>query len=160
MVATYRPAARFIQRVKDECPGVVFTNVSFVGSQALAEELRERGAKYVNGVIVTQVVPHIDSQATAVLEYRKDLATYHPSEQPSFVSLEGYLAARVFIEGLRNAGTSLTSESLVEGLEKLKDFDLGIGEKITFGPSDHQGSHKVWGTRLDEKGNFVNLELS
>jgi serine/threonine protein kinase len=160
MVATYRPAARFIQKVKDGAPGVVFTNVSFVGSEALAEELRERGAKYASGVIVTQVVPHFASMATGVLAYRRDLEAYYPSEPPGFVSLEGYLAARVFVEGLRNAGPDLTSEALVEGLEQIKELDLGIGVKIHFGPSEHQASHKVWGTRLDEKGRFVELELT
>jgi ABC-type branched-subunit amino acid transport system substrate-binding protein len=110
-------------------------------------------------VIVTQVVPHFDAGLPGVLEYRRDLGAYYPSEPPDFVSLEGYLAARVFVGGLRNAGASPTSESLVEGLEKIHDLDLGIGEKITFGPTDHQGSDRVWGTRLDEKGNFLPLDL-
>ncbi|HEV3417793.1 MAG TPA: ABC transporter substrate-binding protein, partial [Pirellulales bacterium] len=66
MVSTYRPAARFIQLVKDANKDVLFANVSFVGSNALADELTQLGSKYSDGIIVTQVVPHPDSQASAV----------------------------------------------------------------------------------------------
>jgi serine/threonine protein kinase len=159
MVATYKPAARFIQKVKDAGLDVIFTNVSFVGSVALAEELVEKGAKYPRGVIVTQVVPPMDSHASGVLRYREALRNYAPNESPSFISLEGYIAAEIFVKGVENAGPGLTSETLVEGLERIDKLDLGIGTEIRFAPSDHQASHRVWGTMLDEKGRFGNLEL-
>ncbi|MFO0844393.1 MAG: ABC transporter substrate-binding protein [Gemmataceae bacterium] len=159
MVATYRPAARFIKLVRDALPGVTLTNVSFVGSDALAEELREMGPKYGEGVIVTQVVPLASSSATGVLNYRGHLGTYFPQATPGFVSLEGYIVGRVLVQGLLNAGPQLTSETLVEGLEQIKDLDLAIGTKITFGPSDHQGSHKVWGTVLNKDCKYETLDL-
>src|SRR6516225_7776743 len=104
MVPTYRQAAAFIRRVKDEGMNPIFTSVSFVGSNALAEALKELGAKYAQGVIITQVVPFYVSSATGVLQYRERLAKYFPAEQPGFVSLEGYLAAKVLCEGLDKAG--------------------------------------------------------
>jgi ABC-type branched-subunit amino acid transport system substrate-binding protein len=159
MVATYQPAARFIKLMRDALPGVTLTNVSFVGSEALAEELRELGPKYRAGVIVTQVVPHFESRATGVLNYRDHLRTYFPQASPGFVSLEGYIAGRILVQGLLHAGPNLTSETLVEGLEKIRDLDLAIGTKISFGPSDHQGSHKVWGTVLNAEGKYVDLDL-
>src|SRR5437667_486670 len=58
MVPTYRPAALFIKRVRDAGMNPIFLNVSFVGSEALADELREKSPQYAEGVIVTQVVPH------------------------------------------------------------------------------------------------------
>src|SRR6266850_4884344 len=39
MVATYRAAAKFIEKTHDLFPGLIYTNVSFVGSTALANEL-------------------------------------------------------------------------------------------------------------------------
>jgi serine/threonine protein kinase len=159
MVATYQPAARFIKRMRDELPGVVLTNVSFVGSEALAEELRELGPKYRAGVVVTQVVPHFESKATGVIAYRDQLKAASPQASPGFVSLEGYIAGRILVQGLLNAGPNLTSETLVEGLERVRDLDLAIGTKITFGPSEHQGSHKVWGTALNAEGRYEVLDL-
>jgi ABC-type branched-subunit amino acid transport system substrate-binding protein len=159
MVPTYRQAAAFIKRIKDEGMDPIFTSVSFVGSNALAEALKELGSKYAQGVIVTQVVPFYGSSATGVLEYRERLATYFPTEQPGFVSLEGYIAAKVLCAGLEKAGPELTAEKLVEALEAIRGLDFGIGTTIAFGPSEHQGSHKVWATVLDANFQFQSLEL-
>ena len=159
MVATYRPAAKFIQGVRRLGSSAVCTNVSFVDSEALAEELGQLGPRLRAGVIVTQVVPHYDSSSTGVSRYRRDLKQYRPSAQPGFVSLEGYIAASIFVEGLRQAGPRLTTDSLVSALEGIRDLDLGIGDPIRFGPSKHQGSSKVWGTVLDDKGVYHNLDL-
>ena len=98
MVATYRAAAKFIEKTRDLYPGMIYTNVSFVGSTALAEELKLLGARYTNGVIVTQVVPAVSGYSSAVLEYKNALAKYFPGEAPDYVSLEGYVAANVLIQ--------------------------------------------------------------
>jgi ABC-type branched-subunit amino acid transport system substrate-binding protein/tRNA A-37 threonylcarbamoyl transferase component Bud32 len=159
MVPTYRQAAAFIKRIKDGGMDPIFTSVSFVSSDALAEELKELGAKYTNGIIVTQVVPYFGSSSTGVLEYRERLARYFPAEYPGFVSLEGYIAARALCAGLEKVGPELTTERLVDALESIHDLDFGIGAKISFGPSTHQASHKVWAAILDEQGKFRNLDL-
>ena len=158
MVATYKPAAKFIRGVRLLRSRAICTNISFV-SDALAEELIELGPEYSAGIIVTQVVPHYDSDSTGVRTYRRQLNRYRPSALPGFVSLEGFIAASIFVEGLRRAGPVLTTDSLVSALEEIRDLDLGIGEPIRFGPSKHQGSHKVWGSILDEKGAYRNLDL-
>jgi ABC-type branched-subunit amino acid transport system substrate-binding protein len=159
MVPTYRQAAALVKRVVDGGMSPVFTSVSFVNSNALAESLREKGPKYASGVIVTQVVPFFGSGATGVLEYRERLGRYFPAEQPGFVSLEGYIAARALCAGLEKAGPELTTETLVDALETIQGLDFGIGTKISFGPSEHQASHKVWAAALDGEGHFRNLEL-
>ncbi len=158
MVCTYKAGAKFIQQLKDKDLDLIFTNVSFVGSNALAEALMEFGPKYANGVIVTQVVPHYESNSAAVINYRDQLKKYFPNEEPGFVSLEGYLAAKVFAEAVRNAGKELTTERLISSLEAIHNFDMGIGSIINFSPSEHQGSHKVWPTVLNEKGKYQILE--
>jgi ABC-type branched-subunit amino acid transport system substrate-binding protein len=159
MVATYKAAARFIQRVRDRKLDALLLNVSFVGSDSLVEELRELGGSYARGVIVTQVVPHYESSATGVLRYREALRKYHPDQQPDFVSLEGFVVGQLFAEGLRRAGRELDTEKLVDALEQLRDFDPGIGGALGFGPSQHQASHRVWGTQLDEHGAFRSLDM-
>jgi branched-chain amino acid transport system substrate-binding protein len=159
MVATYRPAARFIEKVREQRPGMIFTNVSFVGSQALAEELVQLGPQYAQGVIVTQVVPLPTGQSTVGLRYREALATFAPGEKPDFVSLEGYVTGNLLVEALKRTGQNLNTESLVEALESIHGLDLGLGVPLSFGLSEHQGSHKVWGTVLDAAGGFQSLEL-
>lgn len=159
MVSTYKAAVRFIQRVREASIEPVFLNVSFVGSNDLAEGLKELGPSYADGVIVTQVVPHYESEATGVIRYREALKRYHPDQHPDFISLEGYVAAQLLAEGLRRAGPDLDAEKLVDALESIKDYDLGIGTVMSFGLSEHQASHKVWGTVIDAQGQFRTLEM-
>jgi len=44
-------------------------------------------------------------------------------------------------------------------METIKGLDLGLGAPINFGLSEHQASHKVWGSVLDSNGVYQNLEL-
>jgi ABC-type branched-subunit amino acid transport system substrate-binding protein len=159
MVPTYKAAAKFVDKVKAERPDMMFISVSFVGSQALSEELVAYGPKVAEGVIVTQVVPLPTSKSTAVLRYQSLLPKYSVGEKPDFVSLEGYLAAQLLIEALRRAGREFSTESLIDSLEAMRGVDLGVGAIMNFGMSEHQASHKVWGTMLDASGSFQTLDL-
>jgi branched-chain amino acid transport system substrate-binding protein len=159
MVPTYRAAAKFIEKTRELYPNMIYTNVSFVGSTALADELMLLGPRYVNGVIVTQVVPAVDSYASAILKYKTALAKYFPGVPPDYVSLEGYVAGSLLLEGLKRAGRQLDTEKLVGALETVRDFDMGLGAPISFGPTEHQGSHKVWGTQLNENSRYQAIDL-
>jgi serine/threonine protein kinase/ABC-type branched-subunit amino acid transport system substrate-binding protein len=159
MVSTYKAAARFIQKIKDRGLNPMFLNVSFVDSNALLEELKELGPGYAPGVVVTQVVPHYESGGTGVLRYREALNRYHPDQRPDFVSLEGYVVGTLFAEGVRRAGRDLDTERLVDSLESVREYDMGIGAILNFGMSEHQGSHKVWGTVIDANGHFQTLDM-
>lgn len=148
MVGAYIPCAAFIKAAKEFFPDAVFANVSFVGSMALARELGPAG----DGVIVTQVVPHPESPLPGVVEYNKAMG----SQTPDFVSLEGFLAAKIFVEGLNKAGAAPTNESVIDGIESLNNLDIGIGVPVSFDKANHQASHKIWPTII-RNGKFVTL---
>ncbi|MFH1531034.1 MAG: ABC transporter substrate-binding protein [Pseudomonadota bacterium] len=141
MVGAYKPCAKFIKMAREFFPDAVFANVSFVGSMALLNEL---GAD-AEGVIVTQVVPHFEADLSGVKQFREDMKAFG-GRTPSFVSLEGYLVGTLFVEALKKAGKAPSRESLVDAFEALKDFDLGIGLKVSYSKQDHQASHTVWPT--------------
>ena len=159
MVPTYRAAAKFIEKTHDLYPDMIYTSVSFVGSTALANELMLLGQRFATGVIVTQVVPALDGHSSLVLDYKAALTKYFPGEAPDYVSLEGYVAANVLIEALKRNGPQLDTERLVTTLENLRDLDIGLGTPVTFGRSEHQGVHKVWGTQLDATGHYKSIDL-
>jgi branched-chain amino acid transport system substrate-binding protein len=159
MVATYRAAAKFIEKTRDQFPGLVYSNVSFVGSTSLAEELMLLGSRYASGVIVTQVVPAVGGYSSAVLEYKNALAKYSPGESPDYVSLEGYVAANVLIQALRKIGPQVDTERLIDVLENTRNLDLGLGAPLSFGRAEHQASHKIWGTAIDDSGHYQAFEL-
>jgi ABC-type branched-subunit amino acid transport system substrate-binding protein len=159
MVPTYEPAAVFIKKLKDAKRDLIFANVSFVGSEALRDRLMSFGPKYADGVIVTQVVPPIDSSATIVLRYKEQLRRHFRNEPASFTALEGYIAAALFVEGVKRTGDELTTENLIEKLETITDLDIGTGAKLTFNLTRHQASNRVWGTIIDKEGRFQVLDL-
>ena len=159
MVATYRAAAKFVEKTRDFFPGMIYTNVSAVGATTLAEELTLLGPRYANGVIVTQVVPAVSGYSSIVLEYKNALAKYFPGEAPDYSSLEGYISANVLIQALKRAGPQFDTEKLVDVLENTSNLDLGLGTALNFGRGEHQASHKVWGTALDEGGKYQAVEF-
>jgi branched-chain amino acid transport system substrate-binding protein len=142
MVGAYAPNASFIKIAREDFPDTLFLNVSFVGSVALARELGDAG----EGIIVTQVVPDFNSDLPGVVEYRQAMKTYAPDKVPGFVSLEGYIVGKIFVEGLKKSGPEQTRESIIDGLQSLGNLDVGIGETLKYSASEHQGSHKVWPT--------------
>ncbi|WP_252855664.1 ABC transporter substrate-binding protein [Aeoliella straminimaris] len=142
MVGAYEPCAAFIRMAKDSGLEAKYLSVSFVGPEPLAEALGAVG----DGVIVTQVVPHYDSDSTIVKRYHTALERWDPDARPSFGSLEGYLSMQVLLAGLRTIEGPLDREAIVESLENLGDFDIGLREPLSFSPQDHQASHQVWPT--------------
>jgi len=159
LIATFRPAAKFIEKTREAYPDMIYAAISGVGSTGLADELKLLGPRYAEGVIVTQVVPAVDGYASVSLLYKRALAKYFPGETPDYTSLESFLTANVLIEGLRRTGPQLDTETLVDTLESMRDFDMGLGPRISFGPGEHQAVHKVWGTQLDPSGQYHAIDL-
>ncbi len=155
MIGTYDPCAKFIKLCRSARFSPLFYNVSFVGADELARRLDEDG----EGVIVSQVVPSPELLPTGTLpwgaqEYTRLLAEYFPQDRPNFVGLEGYVNARVLVEGLKRAGRDLTREGFLDALESIHDYDPGIANTLSFSPTDHQGLDQVYFTRI-ENGRFV-----
>ena len=104
--------------------------------------------------MVTQVVPYYRSQAQGITDYRQDMARLDGGGS-SFTSLEGYIAARLFVEALKLT-PQINDATLVETLNtKIVDLDIGIGTLLSFSPSSHQASHTVWGSRIAADGTFT-----
>lgn len=149
MIGTYDSCAQFINLAREKGFSPLFHNVSFVGSKELARRLGDNG----EGVIVTQVVPPPtpgpDGMTPAgVQEYTRLLKKYYPSSKPSFVGLEGYLNARILVEGLKRAGRDITREKFITAIESIQQFDLGINNPLSFGKNDYQGLDEVYYTMI------------
>ncbi len=159
MSASYRAAAKFIEKTRALYPEMIFTSISGVGGSSLAEELKLLGPRYSAGVLVTQVVPAVSGYSSAVLEYKNALAKYFAGEAPDYASLEGFVAANILIDAIKRAGPQFDTEKLVDTLEATRNLDLGLGVPLNFGRSEHTASKKIWGTALDESGRFQPVDL-
>jgi len=151
MVGAYAPCGYFIRLVREAGLDPLFLNVSFVGSAALARDLGKLKAK----VVVTQVVPYAgDTTIPLVRDYHADLTALDPDLTPTFVGLEGYLAIRTLTRALATIRGTVSREAIVDALEGLNTFDVGLGVDLHLSPTSHQACHRVWPTVL-AAGRFV-----
>jgi ABC-type branched-subunit amino acid transport system substrate-binding protein len=138
MISAYKSCAAFIREARKAGNKAQFFNVSFVGSKALATELGKQG----RGVVISQVVPFPwDKKADISREYRNMMAK-NKFDSLSFTSLEGYIAAKIFVEGLKRSGKDLTRTKFISSLEQINDFDMG-GFKVNFSAENHNASKYV-----------------
>jgi ABC-type branched-subunit amino acid transport system substrate-binding protein len=148
MISAYKSIAAFIKTAKKDGYDGQFYNVSFVGSTALANELGNEGV----GVAISQVVPFPWSLSVPVVEEFNKLAK-KAKVDVNFSSLEGFLVAKVSVEGLRRAGRNLTRERFMNALESMHDVDFG-GFAVSYSPTNHNGSMFVDLTIIGRDGGF------
>ena len=154
MIGAYEPMAELIKWARVTEMDVLFLNVSFVGSNALARELGPDGV----GVLVTQVVPFPeDGSLPVVAAYQRALAAYAPEAAPGFVSLEGYLAGRLAIMGLERCGRELDRACFLDSLRQAEALDIE-GFALQYGAADNQGSDKVFLTVIGPDERYHAIE--
>ena len=171
-IGSYAACAAFARDAIDLGLKVPIANLSFVGSENLLHLLsegRDDAETYTKYLVNSQVVPsYEDTSIPAVREYRELMARYNPAvpeklvKEPyspfeqSFVSLEGFLDAKLMTEILRRLGDNPSRAGLEDAVFSVRNFDLGIGEKVSFGPDRRQGLQTVYYTVVQD-GRFVTL---
>ncbi len=150
MIGAYKPCAELIIWARYLNFDPMFLNVSFVGSNALQQELGDRGT----GVVVTQVVPFPwDSSLPVVGAYQKALEAHAPDAASGFISLEGYLSGRMAIAGLEECGKDLDRACFMDSILGSSEIDIE-GFALQFGEGDNQGSDKVFLTVIGHDGAY------
>jgi branched-chain amino acid transport system substrate-binding protein len=147
-ISAYKSSAAFIREARKAGYGGTFYNVSFVGTQALSDEL----GKEARGIMISQVMPSpFSTTAPLSREYMEAVAKAGGDAVANYSSMEGYVAAKVFTEGLKRAGRTPTRESFIAGMEGVQNANFG-GFNVSFGPRDHVASHFVELSMLTEDG--------
>ncbi|TAG01575.1 MAG: ABC transporter permease [Betaproteobacteria bacterium] len=145
MISAYSSCSELIRRMKKSGVATRFVNVSFVGTRALATAL---GAD-ADGVMISQVMPPPTAlKYPVVVEYQALIKAN--GAEPSYTSLEGFIAAKILVEALRRGGDG-SSAALVRSLESLRALELG-GFTASFGPENRNASKFVELTVLDKNG--------
>ena len=158
LVGAYRPIAAFIAWARYLGLDWEFITISFVGSNALAEELGRLDPTGGEGVFVTQVVPFPnDASIPSVAAYHRALAAYDPYAVPGFVSLEGYLTGRLAIAALELCGRELSRDCFMSSLRRVEYIDLD-GFRLEYGENDNQGSDTVFLTMIGHDGSHVPID--
>jgi ABC-type branched-subunit amino acid transport system substrate-binding protein len=162
----YQGCGAFVRTARDLGWQVPISNLSFVGSDAMLALLvkhgRSSGKDYTRALVNSQVVPSYDDVSLpGVAEYRALMDKHSPVvpeqlrdpqytvQRYSFISLEGFINAKIVVDALRRAGTTPTRVSLRHGLESMRNVDVGIGAMVSFGAERHQGLDSVYFTRVE-----------
>lgn len=138
-ISAYKSCAAFIRAARQAGYGGQVYNVSFVGTQALADELGASG----EGIVVSQVMPFpFGTSMPIAREYLEAVRRAGGDARPNYSSMEGWLAAKVLVEGLKRSGKNPSRDALVAGLESMSQVNFG-GFNVNFGPRQHVASRFV-----------------
>ena len=150
MVTLVDAAVAFIKQMKKAGTSPLFVTLSNNSSNAFIKNLAEDG----HGVAVSQVSPYPFYRTMPITNEFHDSIKGRQDVSPSYASMEGFIAAKVMVEGLRRAGPKPTREKLIAALESMQRFDLG-GIDVTYGPQRRTGTEYIDLTIISKKGMFV-----
>jgi branched-chain amino acid transport system substrate-binding protein len=181
-VGTYPACAGFVRDMRDRGVDCPVATLSFVGGEAMLKLLsaaeRESNKDYTSRLVSSQVVPsYNDDSVPAVREYREAMDRYRDAIMPpdsllyphgktaereyaplpyGFISLEGYLNAKLFMAILQRMGADPRRADLAATVLAMGDFDLGLGQPLSFGgdTARRQASDQVYYTVVKD-GRFV-----
>ena len=171
-IGAYGACAAFLRDAVDLGLQVPIANLSFVGSENLLKLITEGLADsylYTRHLVNSQVVPSYEDQSIPLVkEYGEMMRRYDPKVpqelfeadyvpfEKSFVSLEGFVNAKLMAEILHRLGDKPERDKLEEAVFTVRDFDLGIGERVSYSPDRRQGMQRVYYTIVNE-GRFIPL---
>lgn len=149
VVSSAKNTIELIKAIRAQGSKIQIMTLSNNSSQSFVNELGHDGV----GVIVSQVTPapHL---VTSTLGQEFKIAAKASGATVSYAAMEGYVNAKVLVEGLRRASRKPTRESLIAALESMHRVDLG-GVLITYGSTDHSGSEFVELSMIGRDGRFV-----
>lgn len=165
-IGAYGACAAFLRDAVDHGLQVPIANLSFVGSENLLQLITDgldESSRYTRHLVNSQVVPSYEDETIPVVkEYGELMRRYNPEVpeafqqrdyQPfdkSFVSLEGFVNAKLLVEIIDRLGDSPTRGKLEDAVFSVREFDLGIGESISFSPERRQGMQRRYYTVVEE----------
>lgn len=150
MVTVLDAGVAFIKQMKKTGASPLFVTLSNNSSNAFIKNLGEDG----HGVAVSQVSPYPFYRSMPITKEFHESIKGRQDVSPSYASMEGFIAAKVMVEGLRRAGPKPTREKLIAALESMRRVDLG-GVDVTYGPQNRTGTQYIDLTIISRSGMFV-----
>jgi ABC-type branched-subunit amino acid transport system substrate-binding protein len=138
----------FVKALNATAVRPVIYGFSVVSTDVLNHELGAAG----RGIVLAQIMPSLRNAAVPVVqEYVRLLKAKNPDAKPSSSQFEGFVHAKVLVEGLKRAGRGLNTESFIKGMET--GGDISFGKFVAhYSPRSHIGSSYVELGILDADG--------
>ena len=140
----------YVKAVQATAARPAYYGFSVASVDVIHRELKDKA----RGIILAQIMPSLRSTAVPVVtEYLSLLKARSPTAQPSASQLEGFVHARLVVEGLRRAGRNLSTESFIKAMEDAGEIAFGRFN-VKYSPRSHNGSSYVELAILDADGNL------
>ena len=139
-VSLFNSSAAFIRKMRQAGYGGQFLNFSVVGIDPLFTAL----GKEIGGIVISQVVPSPRSLGTPLIKEYLDVLN-QTEQTPSYESVEGYVAARAFAEGVRRSsagGGKPDRAGLQRAFESMTDYDMG-GFRVNLKPKKYKSVRAI-----------------
>ncbi|WP_255368736.1 ABC transporter substrate-binding protein [Polaromonas sp. OV174] len=151
-VSLFNSSAAFIRKMRQTGYGGQFLNFSVVGIDPLFSAL----GKEIGGIVISQVVPSPRSTGTPIVKEYLD-ALNQTDQAPSYESMEGYIAARSFAEGVRRSvsgGGKPDRAGLKKAFESMSDYDMG-GFRVNLRPKKYESVRAIDLVSITPDGKIV-----
>ncbi len=151
-VSLFNSTAAFIRKARKAGYNGQFLTFSVVGIDPLFTSL----GKEIGGIVISQVVPSPRSAGTPLVKEYLDVLN-QTDQTPSYESVEGYVAARAFAEGVRRSaqgGGKPDRAGLQKAFESMTDFDMS-GLRINLRPKKYESVRLVDLVTITPEGKVV-----
>ena len=140
LVSLFNSSAAFIRKMRQAGFGGQFLTFSVVGIDPLFSAL----GKEIGGIVISQVVP---SPRHATLPLVKEYleALNQTDQSPTYESIEGYIAARSFAEGVQRSlagGGRADRAGLQKAFNSMTDVSLG-GFRVNLRPRKYESVRAI-----------------
>lgn len=154
MISNTAASSEFLKQSRAAGNNAQFITISVTDAAQVVERI---GKDVANGLALTQVFPDPESRSIPLTrEIMENFSKFKPSGEitPNQTLVEGYVGAKVLVEGLRRAGPKPTRQKLRDALEQIKDYDTG-DLYVGFSPTNHSGVHYVDITIINREGKLL-----
>lgn len=150
MITAGKPSVEFIKAYNKLALGMQYFTLSVMGTQASVTALGKEGV----GVVVSQVAPFPFSATSGIVREYQQVMSKMGVKNRSFTSMEGFLNAKLAVEGFKRAGRDLTRERFINALEAVGKIDFD-GYLVNYSKANHLGSRYVELTVISRDGRFL-----
>jgi len=127
-----------------------FYGFSVASQDVINRELKEQA----RGIVLAQIMPSLrNTTVPAVAEYLRLLRERSSEATPSASQFEGFIHAKLLVEGLRRAGRNLNTQSFIKAMEGAGDISFGRFI-ASYSPQSHNGSSYVELAIMDNAGHL------
>lgn len=139
---------RYVSAVNATSARPTFYGFSVATPESITRELKDKA----RGIILAQIMPSLrNTTVPVVAEYLKLLKAKSPDAAPSAAQLEGFIYARLLVEGLRRSGRDLSTAGFIKALEGAGEIAFGRFT-VRYSPTSHNGSDYVELAIIDAQG--------